>query len=223
AVMAEVKRRSPSAGAIAMHLDPAEHAAMYVTAGARAVSVLTEERHFGGSLADLAAVTGRVRAPVLRKDFVLDEIQVAEARLHGASAVLLIVRALDRAALRDLRQVARDLGLACLIEVHTLGELDRALAVSPDLVGVNARDLDTFDVNVRAIEPVLRAVPPDVVAVAESGLATPGDVEMVAAWGADAVLVGTAVAGARDPGGAVRSLVGTPRRSRGWGTEGAVS
>jgi len=214
AVIAEVKRRSPSVGAIALHLDPGDHAAAYVAGGARAISVLTEDRHFGGCLADLAAVTARVSAPVLRKDFVLDAIQVAEARVHGASAVLLIVRALDRMALRDLREVARELGLACLVEVHSLGELDRALEVGPEIVGVNARDLDSFEVNLSASEPVLRAIPPGMVAVAESGLASPADVERVAGWGADAVLVGTAVAAARDPVAAVRALTGTARQSR---------
>jgi indole-3-glycerol phosphate synthase len=215
AVIAEVKRRSPSAGAIAETLDPVVHARAYVAGGARAVSVLTEPRHFGGSLADLEAVASRVDVPLLRKDFVIDEIQLAEARLHGASAVLLIVRALDRVALRDLRGTARSLGLACLVEVHSLGELDRALDVAPEMIGVNARDLETFRVNLGAIEPVLRAIPPGTVAVAESGLVSRADVEAVAAWGADAVLVGTAVAAAPDPASAVRALVGVGRMGRG--------
>ena len=223
AVIAEVKRRSPSAGAIAEELEPGDHAAAYVAGGARAVSVLTEARHFGGSLGDLDAVASRVRTPLLRKDFVLDEVQIAEARLHGASAILLIVRALDRVALRDLREAAHGLGLACLVEVHSLGELDRALEVKPEMVGANARDLDSFAVDMEAIEPVLRAIPPTVLAVAESGLSTRADVERVARWGADAVLVGTAVAAARDPAAAVRGLTGAPRRTRGRGASAVTA
>lgn len=211
AVIAEVKRRSPSAGPIAEQLDPVGHAVAYRSGGAAAVSVLTEGPHFGGSLNDLAAVAAAVDIPVLRKDFIIDELQVMEARVHGASAVLLIVRALDQVALRDLSQTVGDLGLGCLIEVHSLGELDRALAVEPELVGVNARDLETFELDLVSMEPVLRAIPPGVIAVAESGLATRSDVERVAAWGADAVLVGTAVSSAREPEWAVRALTGVPR------------
>jgi indole-3-glycerol phosphate synthase len=214
-VIAEIKRRSPSAGAIAESLDPVEHAVAYQRGGASAVSVLTEGPHFGGSLADLTAVVSAVEVPVLRKDFIIDEVQLLEARIHGASAVLLIVRALDQATLVDLRQTAEDLGLACLVEVHTLGELDRALAVNPELVGVNARDLETFELDLAHVEPALRAVPPGVVAVAESGMSTREDVERAAAWGADAVLVGTAMSAARQPEAAVRALTGVERR-RAW-------
>lgn len=214
-IIAEIKRRSPSTGVIAGRLDPAAHAQAYVRGGARAISVLTEGPHFGGSLDDLAAVARAVQVPVLRKDFMLEEVQLLEARIAGASAVLLIVRAVDQAVLRELGQRARELGLACLVEVHTLGELDRALAVNPDAVGVNARNLETFQVDVGAIEPVLRAVPADVLAVGESGVATRHDVERLAGWGADAVLVGTAVAGAADPARAVGALALVPRRSRG--------
>jgi indole-3-glycerol phosphate synthase len=220
AVIAEVKRRSPSAGAIAEGLAPATHARAYVAGGAVAISVLTDERHFGGSLADLDAVHGAVQVPLLRKDFIIDETQLYEARIHGASAVLLIVRALDPAALQDLAAEARVLGLARLVEVHEAVELERALRVEPEAVGVNARDLETLRVDVRGSEAVLRAVPPGVLAVAESGLATRADVAQVAAWGADAVLVGTSVARAADPAGAVRGLTDVPRSPRveraGW-------
>jgi indole-3-glycerol phosphate synthase len=214
AVIAEVKRRSPSAGAIAEGLAPAAHARAYVAGGAVAISVLTEELHFGGSLADLATVRAAVGVPLLRKDFIIDETQLYEARVHGASAVLLIVRALEPAALEDLAAGARELGLARLVEVHGPAELEPALRVEPDAVGVNARDLETLRVEPRNSEALLRAVPPAVLAVAESGLGTRTDVTQVAAWGADAVLVGTSVAGAADPTAAVRALTGVPRCGR---------
>jgi indole-3-glycerol phosphate synthase len=214
AVIAEVKRRSPSAGAIAQDLSPATHARAYAAGGAAAISVLTDEAYFGGSLADLDAVREAVALPLLRKDFILDELQLYEARAHGASAVLLIVRALEPPHLRDLAQAARELELAPLVEVHDHDELDRALAVQPDAVGVNARDLDTFRVEVERIEPILRAVPPGITAIAESGLRRRPDVELVAAWGADAVLVGSAIAAAADPEAAVRGLTGVARRGR---------
>jgi indole-3-glycerol phosphate synthase len=212
AIIAEVKRRSPSRGAIAEHRDAASHARAYCRGGAAAVSVLTEGPHFGGALADLEAVAAAIDRPVLRKDFILDEVQLFEAKIHGASAALLIVRALDQAMLRDLHQTAGELGLASLVEVHTLGELDRALALDPALVGVNARDLETFAIDLAGMETVLRAIPSDVVAVAESGLATRADVERVAAWGADAALVGAAVSSAPEPEAAVRELCGLQRR-----------
>lgn len=211
AVIAEVKRRSPSAGAIAPGLDPGRHAAAYERGGARAVSVLTEQPHFGGSLDDLRHVRRAVALPVLRKDFLLDPVQLHESRAAGASAVLLIVRALAPDALGLLAREARDLGLACLLEVHGPAELDLALAVEPECIGVNARDLDTFRVDVPGTERVLERIPPGVVAVAESGLAARADVERVAAWGADAILVGTALAAAPDPGAAVGALVGVLR------------
>lgn len=214
AVVGEVKRRSPTAGAIAEHLSAPAHARAYVTGGAVAISVLTDELHFGGTLGDLADVRRAVAVPLLRKDFIVDETQLYEARIHGASAVLLIVRALDPAALLELAAAARELGLARLVEVHAAGELDQALAVAPEAVGVNARDLDSFALDVAGIEPVLRGVPRDTIAIAESGLASRADVERVAAWGADAVLVGTAIAAAPDPASAVRRLTGVPRVGR---------
>lgn len=214
AVIGEVKRRSPSAGVIAERLSPGSHARAYVAGGAVAVSVLTEERYFGGSLSDLDEVRRAVEVPLLRKDFVIDETQLCEARIHGASAVLLIARALGQGQLEDLAGAARALGLARLVEVYRASELERALAVGPEAVGINARDLETLVVNVAGIEPLLRAVPPAVLAVAESGLRERADVERVAAWGADAVLVGTAIAGAPDPENAVRLLAGVGRVGR---------
>ncbi len=215
AVVAEVKRRSPSAGVIAAALDPARRATAYVAGGARAVSVLTESAFFDGSLADLRCVANVVDAPVLRKDFIVDPVQLYEARLAGASAVLLIVRALDRARLAGLAEEAKAIGLGRLVEVHEPHELEWALRVAPETVGVNSRDLRTLAVDLSRIRDVLRLIPPDVVAVAESGLGGRDDVERVAAWGADAVLVGTALSRDGDPERAVRSLCGVPRRARG--------
>ncbi len=214
AVIAEIKRRSPSAGAIAPDLSPAAHARACQAGGAAAISVLTDEAHFGGSLADLDAVRQAVALPLLRKDFILDELQLCEARAHGASAVLLIVRALEPGRLRDLARAAHELGLTRLVEVHGRDELERALEVEPEAVGVNARDLDTFRVDVGGIEPILKAIPAGITAIAESGLSERPDVERVAAWGADAVLVGSAIASAPDPERAVRGLTGVARRGR---------
>jgi indole-3-glycerol phosphate synthase len=212
-VIAEVKRRSPSAGRIAPGLDPAAHARSYVAGGARAISVLTEGPHFGGSLADLAAVRAAVPVPILRKDFIVDTVQVFESRAAGASAILLIARVLTNRELRDLAGLARDLSLGTLVEIHHEEELDRALAAEPDALGINSRDLETFEVDLRTVERLLPRVPHDIVAVAESGLATRDDILTVAEWGADAVLVGGAVAGSAQPDRAVAGLVGCPRRA----------
>src|SRR6059058_5505247 len=191
-VIAEVKRRSPSAGPIREDLDPVAHARAYEHGGATAISVLTDERHFGGTLDDLSHVARCVRVPVLRKDFILDELQLCEARAAGASAVLLIVRALAPERLRALAGAARGLALGVLVEVHSEAELDLALA-----------------------ERLLARVPAGVPAVAESGIETRADVERLAAAGADLVLVGTSVARTGDPEGAVRALTGVPRKGRG--------
>jgi indole-3-glycerol phosphate synthase len=223
ALIAEIKRRSPSAGTIASDLEPATRASAYVAGGARAISVLTEGTHFGGSLADLEEVCGAVQVPLLRKDFIIDPVQLYEARAAGASAVLLIARALEGVLLADLAHAAQELGLARLFEVHDPAELDRVLALEPESVGVNSRDLETFAVDLSAIEPVLRRVPAGVIAVAESGLATRDDVQRVAEWGADAVLVGTALARAQDPAWAAGELCGVPRRPGGRPDAGGAS
>lgn len=213
-VIAELKRRSPSAGAIRETLDPVAHARAYVAGGAIAISVLTDEPHFGGSLADLEAVARTVAVPVLRKDFILDELQLLEARAAGASAVLLIVRALDDRRLVALAGAARELGLGTLVEAHDEPELDRALAVGPSAVGLNSRDLDSFAVDLAVAERLLARVPAAVPVVAESGIETRADVERLARAGADVVLVGTSVARADNPEQAVRALVGVKRRGR---------
>ena len=213
-VIAEVKRRSPSQGAIRMDLDPVTHARAYLRGGAMAISVLTEEQHFGGSLDDLSRVAAAVPVPVLRKDFILDELQIMEARVAGASAVLLIARVLSREQLRTLARTARSWGLGTLLEVHVEEELDAALAASPSAIGVNARDLSSFAIDMRGAEQIISRIPAGVVVVAESGVERRQDVERYAAAGADLVLVGTSVARQDDPEEAVRALVGVPRQGR---------
>jgi indole-3-glycerol phosphate synthase len=213
-LVAEVKRRSPSAGVIRAELDPAEQAECYARHGAAAVSVLTDGPYFGGSIADLEAVTQRITRPVLRKDFILDEMQVLEARAAGASAVLLIVRALPPARLRRLLDFTRASGLEALVEIHAPGELDSALASGARILGVNSRDLDTFRIEVDAAWRLLAAVPRNCVAVAESGMTTVADVERAAKAGADGVLVGTALSASADPGPQVRAFAQVRRRGR---------
>jgi indole-3-glycerol phosphate synthase len=214
AVIAEVKRRSPSAGSIREDLDPIERAVLYGTHGAAAISVLTDEPYFGGSMADLRGAAGRSVVPVLRKDFILDELQILEARAAGASAVLLIVRALDGSRLEALMGFAAATGLDALVEVHGLGELETALAAGAVLIGVNSRDLDTFKVDTVAAWKIIRMVPPDRIVVAESGLSRQSDVARAAEAGADAVLVGTALSQAASPEGLLRELTKVPRRDR---------
>jgi indole-3-glycerol phosphate synthase len=213
-LIAEVKRRSPSQGTIRADLDPVQHARAYVRGGALAVSVLTDEAHFGGSLADLERVVAAVPVPVLRKDFILDELQIIEARGAGASAVLLIVRVLARERLLALARAAARWQLQTLVEVHSENELEAALATEPGAIGVNARDLSTFAVDLRRAEAVIRKVPATVAVVAESGIESRADVERVAAAGADYVLVGTSVARQDDPENAVRALTGVKRQTR---------
>jgi indole-3-glycerol phosphate synthase len=209
-----VKRRSPSAGSIREDLDPIERAIVYGTHGAAAISVLTDERYFGGSMDDLRAAAGRSVVPVLRKDFILDELQILESRAAGASAVLLIVRALDPPRLKALMACAAAAGLDALVEVHNPGELDTALAAGAGIIGVNSRDLDTFKIDMVAAWRIIRMVPPDRIAVAESGLSRRGDVARAAEAGADAVLVGTALSQAASPEGLLRELTKVPRRDR---------
>src|SRR6267143_4294496 len=211
-LIAEVKRRSPSQGAIREDLDPIAHARAYVRGGAVAVSVLTDEAHFGGSLDDLSRVAAAVPVPVLRKDFILDELQIMEARAAGASAILLIVRALAPDTLRALARAADAWHLPTLIEVHSAAELEPALAARPGAIGVNARDLATFAVDLRRAEAVIRDVPKNVAGVAESGIESRADVERVAAAGADFVLVGTSVARQKDPERDVQALVDVKRQ-----------
>lgn len=207
ALIAELKRASPSAGEIADTVDPVAQAVAYAAAGAAAISVLTEPRHFHGSLADLEAVRIAVQVPVLRKDFLVHPAQVIEARARGADAVLLITASLTDDELTAMLAVARDLGMGALVETHTENELDRAIASGAEVVGVNARDLETLEVDVeRALERVSR-IPSDRVAVFESGVKTRADVRAAVEAGASAILVGEALMRAGDPRAVVRQLL----------------
>jgi indole-3-glycerol phosphate synthase len=214
AVIAEVKRRSPSAGPIREDLDPAERAELYASQGAAAISVLTGGPYFGGSLADLAEAVRRVSLPTLRKDFILDELQILEARAAGAAAILLIVRALPRARLGELLRFAREWSLDALVEVHTPAELSVALEADSEIIGVNSRDLDTFRIDTQSAWEILGRIPPDRVAVGESGMSSVADVELAAQAGADAVLVGTALSAASSPADLLRAICQVARRGR---------
>ncbi len=207
-VIAEVKRRSPSRGDLAAIADPAVLARQYAAGGAAAISVLTEERRFGGSLDDLRAVRAAVDVPLLRKDFVIEPYQVLESRVAGADLVLLIVAALDDDLLRRLHDQARELGMTVLVEVHDEPETARALDLGAELVGINARNLKTLDVDPDTFGRLAPLVPADRVLVAESGISSPVDVKRYVAEGARAVLVGEALVKDGDPQGAVRAMAG---------------
>lgn len=207
-VIAEVKRSSPSKGSLSAITDPAALAQQYQIAGASVISVLTEERRFKGSLADLTAVRSRVSIPILRKDFMVDEYQFFEARAHGADMVLLIVAALAKSQLRDFYDLATDLGMAVLIEVHTADDLERAMEISPRIVGVNSRNLKTLEVNPAAFAELIPRIPNEVIRVAESGISRRADVEFAQSHGADAILVGEALVTSADANLAMRSLLG---------------
>jgi indole-3-glycerol phosphate synthase len=207
AVIAEVKRSSPSRGAIAPDLHPGRLAAAYERGGAACVSVLTDRVNFGGTLEDLAAARDACSLPVLRKDFLVTPYQLYEARAHGADAVLLIAAALQPRVLAELRELARELRLATLLEVHTEEDLDAARSAQPDLLGINARNLKTLVVRPHTFEqlaPQARDIAP---LVAESGIRTAADARRYVELGADALLVGEALSGASDPEAAVRALV----------------
>ena len=207
AVIAEVKRASPSKGALAAIADPASLAMDYEAGGARVISVLTEPRRFGGSLEDLAAVREAVQVPVLRKDFIVSSYQLWEARAYGADMVLLIVAALEQNALVSLVERALSIDLVPLVEVHTEDELDRALDAGARVLGVNARNLATLEVDRSVFGRLAPRVPEGIVKIAESGIRGPHDLLAYAAAGADAVLVGESLVTGKDPRSAVADLV----------------
>ena len=219
-VIAEVKRASPSAGQLADIPDPAELAGEYAAGGARCISVLTESRWFGGSLADFDAVRAAVEVPLLRKDFVVSSYQVHEARAHGADLVLLSVAALEQNVLVGLLERVESLGMTALVEVHTEDEADRALAAGARVIGVNARNLRTLEVDRSVFERIAPGLPNMVVKIAESGVRGPHDLIRYAAAGADAVLVGEGLVTKKSPRDAVAELVtagshpATPRPAR---------
>lgn len=211
-LIAEVKRSSPSKGDLAEITDPAALAAAYAEGGAAAISVLTERRRFNGTLADLVAVRERVTVPVLRKDFVVTDYQILEARAAGADLVLLIVAALDDAQLADLFAYAGELGLTSLVEAHTVEEVERALAVGAEVIGVNNRDLKTLTVDRANFATLAAGIPAGVIKVAESGVRGPADIAEFAAAGADVALVGEALVTGADPAANVRAMLAAGRQ-----------
>jgi indole-3-glycerol phosphate synthase len=218
AVIAEIKRRSPSKGELAPGLVAADTAAAYAAGGAACLSVLTDRPYFGGDLDDLRAARAAVDLPVLRKDFTIDAVQLLEARAAGADAALLIVAALpDEGLLRELHDAGTDLGLAVVVEAHDEAELERALAIGPRIVGVNARDLGDFGEDLSISERVAKRIPAGVMAVAESAIRSIDDARRMAGAGYDAVLVGEALVRAADPTQFVReltALTSEPRQKR---------
>ncbi len=213
AIVAEIKRRSPSKGALAPNLDPGATAAAYAAGGAACLSVLTDGPYFGGSVDDLRAARAACTLPVLRKDFVIDEDQVFETRALGADALLLIVAGIpDDALLADLHSLAVELGLAVVVEAHDAAEVERALALGAQIVGVNARDLGTFDEDLSLGERLVSMVPSGVVTIAESAIRSPDDAVRMADAGFDAILVGELLVTADDPTATVRELAAIARR-----------
>jgi len=208
ALVAEIKRRSPSKGDLAADLDPVEVARAYASGGASCLSVLTDGPHFGGSPNDLESARSAVRIPVLRKDFTVSAADLYDARIMGADAVLLIVAMLDTWELAALHKTASEMDMAVLVEVHDEDERERALEVGAELVGVNQRDLRTFEVDRERAVRVARHVPVGVLKIAESGVESPADVAALARAGFDAVLVGEALLRSRDRTAAVAELLG---------------
>jgi indole-3-glycerol phosphate synthase len=206
-LIAEVKRASPSAGSLRPDLDPAALARVYAEHGAAAISVLTDARFFGGSLDDLHRVRAAVAVPTLRKDFIVDPYQIYEARAAGADAILLIVAVLSNAQLRELHDMVDRLGMTALVEVHDQVELQRALELAPKVIGINNRDLRTFEVRLETTAALKAQIPENVITVAESGIKTEADVERLRGIGVDAMLVGTSLVKAPDTAQAVRRLV----------------
>jgi len=206
-VIAEVKRSSPSKGALAQISDPAALALSYQAGGASAVSVLTERRKFGGSLADLAAVREAINIPVLRKDFMVDEYQIFEARAYGADIVLLIVAALSDLQLSEFYAISKSLGMQVLVETHSLEEVERALLLNPEIIGVNARDLTTLKIDLDAFDRLAKAIPQGMVKVAESGISSLEDVISYRNSGAEAILVGEALVKDGDPAHMIQNFI----------------
>ena len=203
-----MKRKSPSKGELADIPEPAKLAAQYQQAGAAAVSVLTEQRRFNGSLADFDAVRSEITLPMLRKDFMVDEYQFYEARAHGADLVLLIVAGLSKSQLSDYFALATELGMKSLIEVHTHDELEAAMEINPEIVGVNSRNLKTLEVDTSAFKELIPRIPAELIRVAESGISTRSDVQVAEAAGANVILVGEALVRAGDPISSMRELLG---------------
>jgi indole-3-glycerol phosphate synthase len=207
AIIAEVKKASPSAGIIAPDFNPLSQAREYARGGAHALSVLTDEKYFGGHLAYLKQIREQVALPLLRKDFILDELQVYESVVAGADAILLIVASLDDAALMKLYNRARTCQLDVLVEVHDLAEMERALNIGADMIGINNRNLKTFEVDLATTETLAEEIPNDTVAISESGIKTAADVRRVRAAGINAVLVGETLMRAKNVPEKLRELL----------------
>lgn len=209
-LIAEVKKASPSRGLLRSDFDPETLAQTYAEAGAAAISVLTDKKHFQGSLDHLRGISGAIpdAPPLLRKDFLFDEYQLYEARSAGADAVLLITAILEPALLSELIAISRSLGMDSLVEVHDEPELERALAAGAEIIGVNNRDLRTFDIDLSTTELLAPLVPAERIIVAESGIFSRDDIRHLAAWGVHAVLIGEALVTAPDPGTKIRELFG---------------
>lgn len=206
-LIAEIKRSSPSKGALSQITDPVALAKSYERGGADLISVLTEERRFNGKIADLIAVRDAIGLPVLRKDFILTEFQVYESRLLGADLILLIVAALSNAQLRDLYQLSTELGMDVLVEVHDEEEAQRAIDLKAEIIGVNSRNLKTLEVSDLNFERIFPHLPKNVIKVAESGIATRAQVEFVETLGADAILVGESLVKSGDPEQSIKELL----------------
>ncbi len=207
-LIAEIKRRSPSRGKLLDLKDPVDLAGLYEATGARAISILTDQKYFGGSLDDLASVSRAARIPCLRKEFVIDAYQIFEARAHGADAILLIVRILSDAQLRDYLELADSLGMEALVETHTAPEIDRAMAAEARIVGINNRDLDTLVVDVNTTIELKKRVPGGKVLVSESGIHTRDHVRMLEDGGVDAILVGESLVTSSDIRAKILELFG---------------
>lgn len=206
-IIAEIKRSSPSKGALAAIPEPKVLGKIYEESGAAIVSVLTEERRFNGSLADFASVRGAIELPMLRKDFMVSDYLIRESRAYGADLVLLIVAALDDGQLRDLFQLAGELGMNSLIEIHDEAELERAMAINPKIIGVNSRNLKTLEVDRSAFARLLPRIPNQVVRVAESGISSIEDIQFAYKSGAKAALVGEALVKSKEPGRVLTELL----------------
>lgn len=206
-LIAEVKRSSPSKGMLADISDPAQLAALYEDGGASVISVLTEQQRFGGSLQDFVDVRSRVSIPMLRKDFIVNEYLVRESRAFGADLLLLIVAALDDAQLQDFYTLARELGMRVLVEVHDAEELERAMQIGPEIIGVNARNLKTLEIDLSNFRSLLPRIPTEIYRIAESGIATIDDVKLAKESGASAILVGETLVKSGDPASTIAEFL----------------
>lgn len=206
-IIAEVKKASPSKGVISRDFDPVRIASAYENAGAFAISVLTDEKYFMGSLDYLSEVKRSVSIPVLRKDFMVDQYQIYEARSYGADIILLIVSVLDAVTIREFRDLAQELGMSSIVEVHDESELEVALEAESRIIGINNRDLKTFDVDLNTSERLVRQIPDDVVVISESGISDADNISRLLEYGISTFLIGESFMRQDDPGKALKSLL----------------